>query len=59
VLGRRVLHQGVVALDQLVLEAHTLNVKTRTGHVQCYARVAGELAAQAEIKFMMVDAEPL
>ncbi len=49
----------VVPGDQLVLEAHTLNVKTRTGHVQCYARVAGELAAQAEIKFMMVDAEPL
>jgi len=49
----------VVPGDQLVLEAHTLNVKTRTGHVQCYARVAGELAAQSEIKFMMVDAEPL
>ncbi len=49
----------VVPGDQLVLESHTLNVKTRTGHVQCYARVAGELAAQAEIKFMMVDAEPL
>lgn len=44
--------------DQIVLEANTLHVKTRTGHVQCYARVAGELAAEAEIKFMMVDAEP-
>ncbi len=44
--------------DQLVLEVQTRRVKSRTGHVQCYARVGGELAAQAEIKFMMVDAEP-
>src|SRR5262249_45420380 len=49
----------VVPGDQLVIEANALHVKMRTGHVQCYARVAGELAAQAEIKFMMVDAEPV
>lgn len=51
--------RAVVPGDQLVLEVHTLRVKSRTGHVQAYARVGNELAAQAEIKFMMVDAEPL
>ena len=44
--------------DQLVLEAETIRVKARTGHVRCQARVGDSLVAQAEIKFMMVDAEP-
>jgi UDP-3-O-[3-hydroxymyristoyl] N-acetylglucosamine deacetylase/3-hydroxyacyl-[acyl-carrier-protein] dehydratase len=51
--------RAVVPGDQLVLEVQTIRVKSRTGHVQCYARVGNEAAAQAEIKFMMVDAEPL
>ncbi len=49
----------VVPGDQLVLEADTLRVRARTGHVRCRARVAGAIVSQAEIKFMMVDAEPL
>jgi UDP-3-O-[3-hydroxymyristoyl] N-acetylglucosamine deacetylase/3-hydroxyacyl-[acyl-carrier-protein] dehydratase len=49
----------VVPGDQLVLEAETLRVKARTGHVRCWARVGHSVVAQAEIKFMMVDAEPL
>lgn len=44
--------------DQLVLEAESLRVKARTGHVRCRALVDDESVAQAEIKFMMVDAEP-
>ncbi len=48
----------VVPGDQLVLEAETIRVKARTGHVRCSASVGDSLAAQAEIKFMMVDAEP-
>lgn len=44
--------------DQLILEARTLRVRSRTGHVQCHARVGDEAVAQAEIKFMLVDAEP-
>ncbi len=44
--------------DQLVLEAETLRVKSRTAHVRCRALVDDDLVAQAEIKFMMVDAEP-
>ncbi|HUN82584.1 MAG TPA: UDP-3-O-acyl-N-acetylglucosamine deacetylase [Phycisphaerae bacterium] len=47
----------VVPGDQLVLEAETIKVKARTGHVRCRATVNEHLAAQAEIKFMMVDAE--
>lgn len=48
----------VVPGDQLILEAETLRVKARTGHVRCKALVQNNLVAQAEIKFMMVDAEP-
>lgn len=44
--------------DQLVLEAQTVRVRTRSGEVFCQARVAGELAAEASIRFMLVDADP-
>ncbi|MFQ5589837.1 MAG: UDP-3-O-acyl-N-acetylglucosamine deacetylase [Phycisphaerae bacterium] len=43
--------------DQLVLEARTIRVRSSTGHVEGWARVAGELAAEAEIKFILTDAE--
>jgi 3-hydroxymyristoyl/3-hydroxydecanoyl-(acyl carrier protein) dehydratase len=43
--------------DQLLIEAETLHVRSRTGHCRCRATVGGELAAEAEIKFMLVDAE--
>jgi len=45
--------------DQLLLEAVTVRVKSRTGHVRCKAFVGEKLAAEAEIKFMLVDAEPV
>ncbi|MCG8405392.1 MAG: UDP-3-O-acyl-N-acetylglucosamine deacetylase [Phycisphaerales bacterium] len=45
--------------DQLVLEVETLRVKARTGHVRCSATVDGAMVSQAEIKFMLVDAEPV
>ena len=45
--------------DQLVLEAQARRVKSRTGHVFCIARVGDDFVAEAEIKFMMVDADPL
>lgn len=50
--------RSVLPGDQLILEAETIRVKARTGHVRCTAHVNEELVAQAEIKFMMVDAEP-
>lgn len=43
--------------DQLVLEATALRVGARTGHTQCRAYVGAHLAAEAQIKFMMVDAD--
>ena len=74
-LSRRLEHTGKVAMllsmdrakmrrpvrpgDQLILEAETIHVRTRTGHCSCRALVAGEIAAEAEIKFMLVDAEPV
>ena len=45
--------------DQLVIEAEALHVRSRTGHCKCIAMVKDELAAEAEIKFMLVDAEPI
>ncbi len=49
----------VVPGDQLILEAITVRVKSRTGHVRCKAFVGDKLAAEADIKFMLVDSEPL
>jgi UDP-3-O-[3-hydroxymyristoyl] N-acetylglucosamine deacetylase/3-hydroxyacyl-[acyl-carrier-protein] dehydratase len=49
----------VVPGDQLILEAVTVRVKSRTGHVRCKAFVKDKLAAEADIKFMLVDAEPM
>jgi UDP-3-O-[3-hydroxymyristoyl] N-acetylglucosamine deacetylase/3-hydroxyacyl-[acyl-carrier-protein] dehydratase len=45
--------------DQLILEAVTVRVKSRTGHVRCKAFVGEKVAAEADIKFMLVDAEPV
>jgi UDP-3-O-[3-hydroxymyristoyl] N-acetylglucosamine deacetylase/3-hydroxyacyl-[acyl-carrier-protein] dehydratase len=53
------MRQPVVPGDQLILEAVTVRVKSRTGHVRCKAFVQEKLAAEADIKFMLVDAEPL
>ena len=74
-LSQRLEHTGKVAVllsmdrvkmrrpvrpgDQLILQAETLHVRSRTGHCQCRALVGGEVAAEAEIKFMLVDAEPV
>jgi UDP-3-O-[3-hydroxymyristoyl] N-acetylglucosamine deacetylase/3-hydroxyacyl-[acyl-carrier-protein] dehydratase len=45
--------------DQLILEAEALHIRSRTGHCRCRALVEQEIAAEAEIKFMLVDDEPL
>jgi UDP-3-O-[3-hydroxymyristoyl] N-acetylglucosamine deacetylase/3-hydroxyacyl-[acyl-carrier-protein] dehydratase len=49
----------VIPGDQLILEAVAVRVKSRTGHVRCKAFVQDKLAAEADIKFMLVDAEPV
>ncbi len=43
--------------DQLLLEAVAVRVRSSTGHVKGRATVAGDLAAEAEIKFILTDAE--
>ncbi|MBU0718672.1 MAG: 3-hydroxyacyl-ACP dehydratase FabZ, partial [Planctomycetes bacterium] len=43
--------------DQLILEAEAVRVRSTTGHIKGRALVAGELAAEAEIKFILTDAE--
>jgi UDP-3-O-[3-hydroxymyristoyl] N-acetylglucosamine deacetylase/3-hydroxyacyl-[acyl-carrier-protein] dehydratase len=53
------MRQPVVPGDQLLLEAVAVRVKSRTGHVRCKAFVEDKLAAEADIKFMLVDAEPV
>ncbi len=74
-LSQRLEHTGKVAVllsmdkakmrrpvrpgDQLIIEVETLHVRSRTGHCKCRAMVGANLAAEAEIKFMLVDAEPI
>jgi UDP-3-O-[3-hydroxymyristoyl] N-acetylglucosamine deacetylase/3-hydroxyacyl-[acyl-carrier-protein] dehydratase len=43
--------------DQLILEAEAVRVRSSTGHVKGRARVGGDLVAEAEIKFILTDAE--
>ena len=57
-LDRVKLRQPVVPGDQLILEAEAVRAKSRTGTVKCRAFVGAKCAAEALIKFMMVDAEP-
>ena len=49
--------RAVTPGDQLLLEAEAIRARANTGHVRTLAKVAGEVAAQAEIKFMLTDAE--
>ncbi|MHC4107290.1 MAG: UDP-3-O-acyl-N-acetylglucosamine deacetylase [Planctomycetota bacterium] len=56
-LDRVKLRQPVTPGDQLILEAESIRAKSRTGMVKCRAFVGPKLAAEAQITFMMVDAE--
>jgi UDP-3-O-[3-hydroxymyristoyl] N-acetylglucosamine deacetylase/3-hydroxyacyl-[acyl-carrier-protein] dehydratase len=56
-LDRVKLRQPVVPGDQLILEAEAVRAKARTGTVKCRAFVDAKVAAEALIRFMMVDAE--
>ncbi len=51
------LRRPVVPGDQMVIEAETIRAQGRTANVKCKALVGGQLAAEAQIKFVMVDAE--
>jgi UDP-3-O-[3-hydroxymyristoyl] N-acetylglucosamine deacetylase/3-hydroxyacyl-[acyl-carrier-protein] dehydratase len=51
------LRRPVVPGDQLVLEAEAIRVKLRTAHVRCRALVDGQVAAEADLRFVRMDAE--
>jgi UDP-3-O-[3-hydroxymyristoyl] N-acetylglucosamine deacetylase/3-hydroxyacyl-[acyl-carrier-protein] dehydratase len=51
------LRKPVVPGDQLVLEAENVRASPRLGHIRCKALVDDKTAAEADIKFMLVDAE--
>jgi len=53
------LRKAVVPGDRLVLTAKTIRMRKRTAQCQCRAMVGGVIAAEAEIKFMLVDDEKL
>jgi 3-hydroxymyristoyl/3-hydroxydecanoyl-(acyl carrier protein) dehydratase len=46
----------VVPGDQLILEAKLKKMKSRTAQVETKASVAGTVVAEAQIRFMLVDA---
>ena len=41
--------------DQLVITAESRQVRSRTGFCNCTSTIDGQLSAEAEIKFMLVD----
>jgi UDP-3-O-[3-hydroxymyristoyl] N-acetylglucosamine deacetylase / 3-hydroxyacyl-[acyl-carrier-protein] dehydratase len=49
------LRHAVVPGDQLILEAVAVRVHKRTAHVRCRAFVGENLAAEADLKFMLRD----
>jgi UDP-3-O-[3-hydroxymyristoyl] N-acetylglucosamine deacetylase/3-hydroxyacyl-[acyl-carrier-protein] dehydratase len=56
-MDRVKLRRPVTPGDQLVIEVETIRVRSRTGHTRCQAHVGPHLVAEAEIKFMLVDAD--
>ncbi len=51
------LRKPVTPGDQLVMETQAIRATSRFGEVDCRAFVGGKLVAEAQVKFMMVDAE--
>ncbi len=53
------LRKAVVPGDQITLVAETVKMGKRTAQCQCRAMVGGAVAAEAQIKFMLVDDEKI
>jgi UDP-3-O-[3-hydroxymyristoyl] N-acetylglucosamine deacetylase/3-hydroxyacyl-[acyl-carrier-protein] dehydratase len=51
------LRKAVVPGDQLILTAETVRLRKRTAQCQCKATVGETVAAEAQIRFMLVDDE--
>lgn len=53
------IRRAVVPGDQLILEVEAVRIKSRTGDCKCRALVGDQLAAEAQIRFMLVDVDPV
>ena len=50
------LRRPVVPGDQIRLEAEVVRAGGNRAHVRCRATVGGDAAAEAELRFMLIDA---
>lgn len=57
-LDKAKFRKPVVPGDQLIIEAETVRIRSRSGEVRCRAKTSNELVAEAQIRFMLVDADP-
>ena len=51
------MRRSVTPGDQLILEVQAVRLKARLGDCRCRAVVDGQIAAEADIRFMLVDAD--
>ncbi len=58
-MDRVKLRKAVVPGDQLILTAESTRMRERTAKCKCRAMVGNTLAAEAQIKFMLVDDEKI
>ena len=58
-LDRVKLRRPVVPGDQLMLEAEAVRVRSTVAHTRCRAYVGEDIAAEAEIKFMIVATDQI
>jgi UDP-3-O-[3-hydroxymyristoyl] N-acetylglucosamine deacetylase/3-hydroxyacyl-[acyl-carrier-protein] dehydratase len=56
-LDRVKLRKPVTPGDQLILEAEAVKFRSRLAHTRCRAYVGQDLAAEAEVKFMLVNSD--
>ena len=51
------MRRSVTPGDQLILDVEAVKLKSRMGDCRCRALVDGQVAAEADIRFMLVDAD--
>ena len=56
-LDRVKIRKTVTPGDQLIIEAQCVRIRSRIAQTRCKAFVANDVAAEAEIKFMLIDDE--
>ncbi len=53
------MRKPVVPGDQLILDVEAVRIKNRTGDCRCKALVGDTVVAEAQIRFILVDADPV